>query len=186
MNILKPKSLSFLLGFIILFFSCSVEDSNTKLDKSNIAVKFINESSDFETVNIEIKDVLLRTHYDENTSNCWLSLNTAANNLHQVIDVSNSNELFLVNDLNIFSSDIYEIKLVLGDNNSIQIDGKNVKLETPSIHQAGLELNMETYLQPNKNYIFSLTLDVNASILQTNIPDYIILKPQLNIEIESY
>ena len=73
---------------------------------------------------------------------------------------------------------------MLGDNNSIVINGETLSLFTPNTLQSGLEIRVDQLLEPNKDYTFLLDFDVEQSIVKTPTPDYIILKPEIRSTLE--
>ena len=172
-----------MLFFAALFSSCSVENAAQEIDKANISIKLFDAPGDYDKVYVEIKDVLLLVIDDKTVPNCWLSLNAKAG-VYDLLDLTGGVEALLVDNLSVKTGMIYEIYLVLGDNNSIVTNGKTLPLFTPSAHQKGLQIRVNQDLNPNRDYTFLLDFDVDQSILRTNTPDYIILKPEIRSNIE--
>ena len=172
-----------MLFFAALFSSCSVENAAQEIDKANKSIKLFDAPGDYDKVYVEIKDVLLLVIDDKTVPNCWLSLNAKAG-VYDLLDLTGGVEALLVDNLSVKTGMIYEIYLVLGDNNSIVTNGKTLPLFTPSAHQKGLQIRVNQDLNPNRDYTFLLDFDVDQSILRTNTPDYIILKPEIRSNIE--
>ena len=183
MNKLNLYKIVVMLLFAALFTSCSKESTSFDVQQANISVKLFDAPGDFDKVYVEIKDVLLLIIDDKTIPNCWLSLNAKAG-VYDLLDLTGGVEALLVDNLSVKTRMVYEIYLVLGDNNSIVTNGKTLPLFTPSIHQKGLQIRVEQDLKPNRDYTFLLDFDVDQSILKTNTPDYIILKPEIRSNIE--
>ena len=180
LNLFKIVIMFFIIA---LFTNCSVENSSLDIEKANISVKLFDAPGDYEKVYVDIKDVLLLVIDDKTVSNCWLSLNAKAG-VYDLLDLTGGVEALLVDNLQIPTGIVYEIKLLLGDNNSIVFDGQTLPLFTPFAHQTGLEIRVDQLLKPNSDYTFLLDFDVSQSILKTSTPDYIILKPELRSSVE--
>ena len=183
MNKLNLSKIVLMLLFAAFFTSCSDENADLNLERANISVKLFDAPGDYEKVYVEIVDVLLLVIDDKTVPNCWYSLNAKAG-VYDLLDLTGGVEALLVDDLNIPAGLIYEIRLVLGDNNSLVINGKTLPLFTPSVHQKGLEIRVEELLKPNMDYTFLIDFDVEQSILKTSTPDYFILRPELRSNIE--
>lgn len=183
MNKLNLTKVILLLFFVACFTNCSNESVNQEIERASITVKLFDAPGDFEKVYVEIVDVLLLTIDDKSAPNCWLSLN-AKGGVYNLLDLTGGVEALLVEDLKIPAGMIYELKLVLGENNSIVTNGKALPLFTPFSHQKGLEMRIDQNLKNNMSYTFLIDFDVEQSILKTSTPDYFILSPELRFNIE--
>lgn len=187
MSMLQKIRTSILLCFLTIFLSCSTENKNQNLElnKATVSVNLIGTQADFDLVNIEILDVQIKVIDDESISNCWLSLNANGKGIYNLLNLTEGSEAKLVNNLKIPAGEIYEVKLVLGDNNTIVIDGKTLPLVMNSEHAKGLIVRTENDLKINSNYSFSINFDVKKSILKTYIKDLIILSPVLSVNLQN-
>ena len=75
--------------------------------------------------------------------------------------------------------------MVLGENNTIVIDGETFDLKTPSAQQSGLKINVNQTLEPNISYTFLLDFMVDESIVMAGNSDNIILKPVIRATAEA-
>ena len=64
----------------------------------------------------------LRVKEDDNASNAWISLNAINSGTYNIYDLNEDSELLLADNFEIESTHIYEIRLVLGDNNFIDLN----------------------------------------------------------------
>ena len=115
----NPKALLISLLAIILFSSCSKEEESTTLENSLVNVKLIGTQTQLSRLNLEILDVQLRVLEDENDPKAWLSLNTINTGIHDLTDFTGNHVITLVDFEQVPSEFIYNIKIVLGDENSV-------------------------------------------------------------------
>ncbi len=173
-----------MLFFAVLFTNCSDENSFQDTEKARISVKLFDAPGDYEKVYVEIVDVLLLVIDDKTVPNCYLSLNAKAG-VYDLLDLTGGVEALLVDNLNIPTGIVYEIRLLLGDNNTIVMNnGETLPLFTPNTLQTGLEIRINQLIKPNLDYTFLLDFDVAQSIVRTPTPDYIILKPEIRSNLE--
>tara|TARA_R110001592_G_scaffold20142_5_gene82023 strand:+ start:1715 stop:2293 length:579 start_codon:yes stop_codon:yes gene_type:complete len=187
MRVLQKGRTAIFLSFLTIFLSCSSESINQdlELNKATVSVNLIGAQAEFDLVNIEVLDVQVKVIDDESVPNCWLSLNVNSKGIYNLLDLIDDSEANLVNSLKIPAGEIYEVKLVLGDNNTIVIDGKTLPLVMNSEHAKGLVVRTEKDLKSNTDYSFSINFDVKKSILKTNIKDRIILSPVLSVSLQT-
>lgn len=75
---------------------------------------------------------------------------------------------------------ISQVRLILGDNNTVVVDGVSHHLITPSAEQSGLKLQLHDELVAGVKYALTLDFDANQSIVQQGNGDYL-LKPVIRI-----
>lgn len=183
MKKLNLPKIVLILFALVFFLNCSDENASFDIEKASITVKLFDAPGDYEKVYVEIKDVLLLIIDDKTVPNCWLSLNAKAG-VYDLLDLTGGVEALLVDNLKIPTGIVYEIRLLLGDNNSIVINGETFPLFTPNTLQTGLEIRVDQLLKSNLDYTFLLDFDVEKSILKTPTPGYIILKPEIRSNLE--
>ena len=172
-----------LLFAILGFQSCS--DDTEKLEKtSRLQLKLVDAPGDYEEVNVEIIDVLYNSTEDDGG---WTSL-TPEDFTPVEVDLTEliaGNEL-LLSDVIIPSGMLAQIRLVLGDNNTLVIEGEAevIDLDTPSAQQSGLKLKINTELIPGYSYTFILDWDVQKSIVKAGNSGKYNLKPVIRVNAE--
>lgn len=82
----------------------------------------------------------------------------------------------LLGTIQLPSGRISQLRLVLGPNNSIVLNGVNYPLTTPSAQQSGLKLSINANLVAGIDYKIWIDFDAARSIVQTGNGKYI-LKP---------
>lgn len=168
---------------ILGFQSCS--DDNDKLDNtSRVQLKLVDSPGDYEEVNVEIIDILYNSTEDESG---WTSI-TPNDFTPIIVDLTEliaGNDLLLA-DVIVPSGMLKQIRLVLGNNNALVIEGETtpIHLDTPSAQQSGLKLKLDTELEPGYSYTFILDWNVQKSIVKAGNSGKYILKPVIRVNTE--
>ena len=99
--------------------------------------------------------------------------------VYDVLKLVNDDDTLLA-DANIPSGRLHQLRLVLGTENYVKIEGTTqlIKLETPSAQQSGLKLNIQQDVLDGILYTITLDFDVAKSIVKTGNNKYI-LKPTI-------
>ncbi|MDO7172011.1 DUF4382 domain-containing protein [Mariniflexile sp. AS56] len=179
------KSLKYLFYLMVLAFvsSCTDSDSNS-LDKSTptISVRLVDAPGDYKAVNIEIVDVMVKMNDDSTDDNGWVSLNAESGTVN-LLDFTGGFSKVLVDRFLIPAGTLSQMRLVLGDGNTIVIEGETsdneYELKTPSAQQSGLKVKINAVLEEGFTYDFVLDFDVEKSIVMAGNSGNIILKPVL-------
>ncbi|WP_298756117.1 DUF4382 domain-containing protein [uncultured Psychroserpens sp.] len=175
-------------SIIVLFFlsSCSKEiETETFDDSSLITVKLQGTQSLLNRANIEVLDVQLRVLEDESSPNAWVSLNTINTGIHDLTDITDNDVVTLVDFDVIPTGFVYNIKLILGDRNSVVKNGVEYvvsmapEYENESINIIGKELNA------NKLYEFLIEFDIDRSI-EFSSQGGVNLNPQISTHLRRF
>ena len=155
----------FLLSFYLL--ACSNDEQNARIE-----VRLMDAPGDYEAVYIDIQG--LEVHTESESSEGWKSLEVEKG-IYNLLELTNGNDTLLA-FAELPAGKISQIRLILGENNSMQIDGSEVPLATPSAQQSGLKLNVHAELKEGVTYKFLMDFDVARSIVKKGNDDYS-LKP---------
>ena len=171
------KILYFLTGIIsivivgFLFSACSDDPKNAR-----VVVRLTDAPGDYDAVNIDIQEV------EVNTNGGWRSLDIIPG-VYNLLELTNGLDT-LMGSVDVPEGEISQIRLVLGDDNSIQVNGEVFDLSTPSAQQSGLKLNVHTELLGGITYTFLLDFDAARSIVKTGNGSYK-LKPVIRVITEA-
>lgn len=162
------------------FQSCESDDeSNT----ARVQLKLVDAPGDYSEVNVVIADI----QYNNSDSEAgWVSFGTPEDYPISV-DLTTliaGNNLLLADQI-IPSGMLKQIRLVLGDGNTLKIEGQAemMALNTPSAMQSGLKLNLNTALDSGFTYTFILDWDVQKSVVMAGSGMYN-LKPVIRVNAE--
>ena len=165
-----------LATFFTAFISCSNDDPKT----SQVEVRLVDAPGDYDAVNIDVQDVMINANDGENG---WQSLGNVTPQVYNLLELTGGIDALLV-DTEIPAGKISQIRLVLGDNNSIVVDGQSYPLATPSAQQSGLKLNVHQDLVGGVKYTFILDFMVDKSIVVEGNGAYS-LKPTIRVITEA-
>jgi Domain of unknown function (DUF4382)/Carboxypeptidase regulatory-like domain len=163
------KNVLYLLIVVTIFSACSSDDnSNARLE-----IRLTDAPGDYEEVNIDIQSVQVHTSA-ENTESGWKSL-AIEPGIYDVLKLTNGLDT-LLGAIELPAGRVSQIRLILGENNSVKIDGITKDLSTPSAQQSGLKLNVQADLVAGLTYSITLDFDAARSIVEKGNGGYS-LKP---------
>lgn len=188
-----------LFAFIILiisFIGCNDTDNSQNEGEAKLSIKLVDNPGDYENVFVEIIDVMVKygddsdnDSDDSNSDEGWISVGVIEPGIYDLLELTGGVSLPLVENEDIQTGVIKQIRLVLGGSNSIVLDGETQQrpLTTPSAQQSGLKVMVNQTVLAGFNYDFILDFDVDESIVIAGNSGNIILKPVLraNLEINS-
>jgi hypothetical protein len=152
--------------------SCSEKDD---LAKVPFSVRLTDSPGDYEEVNVEILGV--QVHSGDAG---WITLQNANPGIYNLLDYTNGNDTEIASDLFPVGK-ISQIRLILGEYNTVKVNGQIHDLKTPSAHQSGLKLQVNTSLKENIGYSMLLDFDAAQSVVKTGNGDGYILKPVIRV-----
>lgn len=180
------KALLLIVMILFCTTSCSKEDISSSGEMSSISVNLKSTVGELNNVFIDIEAVQLRVKPDENATNTWMSLQTINQGSHNTNDITEGSELVLVNDFQINSIHIYEIRLVLGENNFINLNNVLYNLEITDLGNSKPSNLLETELIANRFYDFIIEIDIDRSVSINENENMMILNPKLYTEIRQF
>lgn len=184
MNLFKKATL---LAFITFFsFGCSDDDSTKDAQgKAKVSIKLMDAPGDFEHVYIDIVDVMIKVNDGTDGDEGWQSLKTINTGVYDLLTLTGGVNVLLVDDFEVLAGTLNQIRLVLGEDNTVVIDGISHPLKTPSAQQSGLKIKLNQTLMPNMAYTFLLDFDVDKSIVVAGNSGNINLKPVIRASAEA-
>ncbi|MBK5213199.1 MAG: DUF4382 domain-containing protein [Flavobacteriaceae bacterium] len=162
--------LSLIALLFLEFASCSSDDSNDNEGKAKLAIRLTDASGDYEAVFIDVEQVVIK--YNNGHDDVVLGINAG---IYDLLKLTAGVNVLLFND-EVPAGNISQIRLILGEENSIVVDGQTLPLATPSSQQSGLKIQVNENLEPGILYEFMLDFDVDKSIVSQGNGEYS-LKP---------
>ena len=171
------KSIFIIAGLVmLLFYSCNKEEATT-----SFVVRLTDSPGDYEKVNIDIASV--QVHVNEgNQSDGWITLESNEG-IYDLLTLTNGTETVIAND-NFPSGKVSQLRLVLGDNNSVVVDGEEFAMTVPSGSESGLKVLINADLVEGIAYFVLLDFDAAKSVVSTGSQKYI-LKPVIKAVTEA-
>jgi len=178
------KKFIFLGAAILLgaasFVSCSKDDDNA--GTTRMQVYLTDDPAAFDAVYIDIKDVQVKYSTEESESG-WQSLNLGRAGIYNLLDFRNGYDTLLA-VATVPAGRINQIRLLLGTNNSVVLNGISYPLTTPSGQQSGVKLNIHADLISDIDYRLWIDFDASRSIVLTGNGKYI-LKPVIRTYVDA-
>lgn len=186
MNYLKQLKSFFFVITTIIFIGCTDSSTTTPTqENSKISVKLMDDPGDYDNVFVEIIDVKVKINDESEDENGWQSLEAINTGVYDLLELTGGINVLLVDDYEIPSGMLNQIRLILGEENTIVIDGETFPLRTPSAQQSGLKIKVNETLQAGYNYTFLLDFDVDESIVIAGNSGNINLKPVIRATVEA-
>lgn len=162
--------LSLITLLFIGFASCSDDESpNNNEGKAQLAVRLTDAPGDYEAVFVDVEEVVVKYNDGDDVV---LAINAG---IYDLLELTAGVNVLLFND-EVPAGNISQIRLVLGEENTIVVDGQILPLATPSAQQSGLKIQVNENLEPGILYEFMLDFDVDKSIVAQGNGGYL-LKP---------
>ena len=158
---MKTKFIVFLSLLVsVTLISCSRESNSST---ARLQVRLTDDPADYDKVNIDIRDVQINQTGEDDKG--WKSLAGVKPGIYNLLDLVNDKDTLLA-DAEIPSGRIHQIRLVLGENNSVEWNGQTIPLKTPSAQQSGLKLNIQQDVKGGILYTLLMDFEAGRSIVQ--------------------
>ncbi|MBA0883365.1 DUF4382 domain-containing protein [Flavobacterium undicola] len=165
MKKIKFYALSFsLIAFICLsLVGCNSNDDSEQT--SRLSVRMTDAPGDYDAVYIDVQDVLIKSGTDNNDDEGWVSIGDVTPKVYNLLDLTGGVNVLLADEI-VPSGFLGQVRLVLGDDNTVVKDGVTYPLKTPSAQQSGLKLKINQTLVGGVMYDFLLDFDVEHSVVK--------------------
>lgn len=153
---------AFFASMVMLIPACNKDDND---EKAHLSIRMTDAPANYDAVMIDVQGVEIIGNSDKVYT---LNTNTGIYNL---LDYSNGlDTLIATGDLE--AGKISQIRLILGTNNTVVVDGLVHPLSTPSAQQSGLKLKVNETFEAGVSYSILLDFDANQSIVATGNGEY--------------
>jgi hypothetical protein len=174
----KTKQVIFVLTIFIALISLMAgggckKDNSTPPPAGNpvLSVKMVDSPSGFDAVYVEVIGL------EANLGIGWTPLALDNKGIYNLLSFTNGNSLALISDTVMAPCTISELRLILGTNNTVVVDGITYDLTTPSGQTSGYKIKMVSQqLIAGGVYRLVLDFDTEKSIHETGNGKYM-LKP---------
>ena len=147
--------------FILSLMSCN-DDNNSGV--AHLEVRLTDAPGDYQEVNVDIQEVQVNSQ-DGDTESGWQSL-AINKGVYDLMELTNGIDT-LLGSADLPAGKISQIRLVLGTNNTVKLDGQSLPLTTPSAQQSGLKVQVNEELKEGITYTVLLDFDAARSIVAT-------------------
>jgi len=159
----------------ITFVACNKDDDNATA-KTTLNIRLTDGPGDYDQVNVDIDEI--RVKMSDDTSQ-WITLTNGNYGIFNLLDYQNGVDTLLATGQvpNVF---LKEVRLILGDSNTIMVDSVLYDLKTPSAEQSGLKIKLNKQISLTDNLLL-LDFDAAESVVETGNGEYI-LKPVIKVK----
>lgn len=152
------SALTVLTAFILLMAGggCKKDNSNPhNAGNPVLSVRMVDAPSGYDAVNVEVIGL------EANLGNGWTPLALDNQGVYNLMSFTNGNSLALMNETVMTPCTMSELRLILGTNNTVVVDGITHDLTTPSGQTSGYKVKMDPQ-QMIAGGVYHLVLDFNA------------------------
>ena len=150
-----------------LLFSCEDEKN------ARIEVWLTDAPGDFQEVNIDLQGVEIHSNETDNERG-WQTLDVTPT-VYDLLKLTNGEET-LLGGIELPGGRLSQVRLKLGENNTVKIDDEVFPLSTPSAQQSGLKVQIHEVLAEGVTYKIVLDFDAAKSVVESGNQTYS-LKP---------
>ena len=172
--------------------SCSEDDDSTPAGEgqANLTVRMTDAPGDYDAVFVDVQDIEI--HVDATSTmeadtdvdgDGWVSVGEVNTGVYDLLELTGGVSQLLA-DTEVPAGYVSQMRLILGSENSVVVDGVEKPLNTPSAQQSGLKLQLNQNLEAGENYAFLLDFDVDKSVVATGNGSYN-LKPVIRLAAEA-
>ena len=173
------KTLSKLIIIAILAVLTACDKNNDSKDNPVFSVKLTDAPSGYDAVNVDI------LYMEANMGSGWVEFQVENPGIYNLQEFTNGNTLLLIGDTPVAPGVMSELRLILGTNNTVVVDGISYELDTPSGQTSGYKIKMDQQpLEPGGLYRLVIDFDVSESVHQTGNGKYM-LKPVIRGYLET-
>src|SRR5882757_8875589 len=129
-------------GFFLL--SCN-KSTSTGTGMGHLQVMLTDGPASYDAVYIDVDKVEVNVSSDSGAKSGWQTVPLLRPGVYNLLKFSNGIDTVLA-ATDLPAGRISQMRLVLGDNNSIVVDGQSYPLKTPSAQQSGLKFNIHSML----------------------------------------
>jgi hypothetical protein len=178
---MRLLSAALMAVFALTFSACSKDGVDNNANNSNpnnpntsgkadVTMRLTDGPAEYDAVYLDIQAVELTM-----TGQSAVTLTPVRPGIYDILHFKNGADTLLMR-ADVPGGNIEQIRLKLGSNNSVVIDGQSYALTTPSGQTSGIKLNLNQTLVAGNAYTFWIDFDAGKSIHQTGNGKYM-LKP---------
>jgi len=168
MKNLRPLGFLTLLILAFAFVQCS--DDDVKLT-TPVKIRLTDAPAQYDKVNIDIQQIQFHSSNNENEENGWKEMDLINPGVYDLLQFNNGIDTLLV-DQELPSGTVSQMRLILGENNTVVIDGMTYDLDTPSAQTSGLKFQIHDDFLAGIEYKLWIDFDAARSIVETGNGKY--------------
>lgn len=157
-----------LAGFLLV--GCDNDGEVLDSNRAKVELRLTDAPAEYEEVNIDLQQIFFIVNEGED-----IAMPLSNPGIYELLDLKNGIDV-LLGSQNLPVGKLSQIRLVLGNNNTIKVNGHELALQTPSAHQSGLKVKALYNLEAGNIYKIWLDFDAGKSVVERGNGTYL-LKP---------
>ncbi|WP_340114392.1 DUF4382 domain-containing protein [Maribellus mangrovi] len=171
---MKNQILTILVAAIFIV-ACQDDNNGTGM----LNVYLTDAPVNYDAVLIDLQGLKINASGDSTTESGWQNLTLDTMGQIDLLMLTNGNSILLTED-ELPEGRINQMRMILGSNNEIVVDGDTLDLETPSAQQSGLKFNIHADIVNGETYSMTLDFDAEKSVIAKGNGSYS-LKPVIKV-----
>ena len=159
-----------LFGFLMLSMLMSCSDNDNAAGKAHLEVHLTDAPGIYDEVNVDIQDVQVNSQDNASDDSGWQSLEIKKG-VYNLKELTNGIDT-LLGSSDLPAGKIAQLRLILGTNNTVKINGQSFPLTTPSAQQSGLKVQINQELKEGITYKILLDFDAALSVVARGNGDF--------------
>lgn len=174
-------TLAIALNTLFLLYSCQDEDIRpaSGTQQAPIKIWLTDDPGDYQQVNIDLLQLQAKVLDDSTGESIWYDLATQAGT-YDLLQLQNGLDTLVVND-SLPPGELKEIRLVLGEQNTIMVDSVLQPLKVPSGSTSGFKIKLNQMLIRDSLSQITIDFDAGESIVARGNSSYL-LKPVIRVQ----
>ena len=168
------KTLKYLAICSISILCIQCVDDNLDL-LTPVQIRLTDAPAQYDQVNIDIQKIQVHSSGDENIEDGWQEMKLLNAGVYDLLQFNNGVDTLLV-DEDMPSGNVSQMRLILGENNTVVVDGVTYDLDTPSAQTSGLKFQIHDDFLAGIEYRLWIDFDAVRSIVETGNGKFV-LKP---------
>lgn len=153
---------------LLAFVACNSDDDNND-GNATFSVKMVDSPGGYDAVNVDIQGLTA------NYNGQWIDFALEAPGVYNLLDFTNGNSLLMIGDTSLAPGTMTELRLLLGENNTVIVDGLTYEMQTPSGQSSGYKVKMDPQvMEADGIYRLVIDFDVSKSIHPTGNGKYML------------
>jgi hypothetical protein len=149
--------------FLVIFNSCKKDDPQ---GTGTLNVRMTDAPAVYDSVNIEITGV--EVHSDLSG---WTAMSLPAPGIYNLLDFNNGLDT-LIATTTLPEGNVSQIRLILGNNNSVTIAGQTFHMDVPSGATSGLKINVHSVIVQGVTTVILIDFDAARSVVDQGNGEY--------------
>lgn len=169
-----------LLGLLAFAgYACSNDDALT--GEARIKVRLTDAPANYDAVLIDVREVRVKVN-GRGEDDGWITLQNTNPGIYDLLQLTNGLDT-LLGESSVSAGTLQQVRLVLGNQNSVVENGQTRALTTPSAQQSGLKINVQHPLEDGVTYTLLLDFDAARSIVRAGNSGNLLLRPVIRAQV---